>query len=253
MQALSPDLILFAAAVAVLAGLIKGMVGFALPMVMISGLGSVMAPDTALAFLILPTLATNLWQALRQGVSAALGSVRRFRWFLISCFALMIAAAQLVQWMSPALMLLVIGVPMTVYAAAMLSGRPPRLPGPPGRGVEIVLGAVAGVFGGLSGVWGPPTVALLSALDTEKTDQMRVQGVIYGAGAVVLVGAHLASGVLNAATLPASGALVLPAALGLWAGFRIQDRIDQSTFRRLTLLVLLIAGLNLVRRGLIGL
>ena len=250
MDALSPDLLFFACAVAALGGLVKGMVGFAMPMVMISGLSSVISPEVALAWLILPTLVTNLWQALRQGVRAAAGSVRRFRWFLMAGFVLMVGSAQLVQFMPRPVMLLLIGVPITFYAAITLLGRPLRLPKPPGRGTEIGVGALAGFFGGVSGVWGPPTVALLVALDTEKTDQMRVQGVIYGAGAVVLVGAHLASGVLNAATLPVSAVLVLPGVLGIWVGFRIQDRIDQTTFRRLTLFVLLVAGLNLVRRGL---
>jgi hypothetical protein len=32
----------------------------------------------------------------------------------------------------------------------------------------------------------------------------------------------------------------------------VQDRIDQATFRKVTLIVLVVAGLNLVRRGLFG-
>ena len=44
-------------------------------------------------------------------------------------------------------------------------------------------------------------------------------------------------------------AMVPPALLGLWLGGRVFDRIDQVMFRRATLVVLLIAGLNLVRRA----
>ena len=47
------------------AGFVKGTVGFAMPMVMISGLSSILPPEIALAGLILPTLLTNLYQALR--------------------------------------------------------------------------------------------------------------------------------------------------------------------------------------------
>ncbi len=253
MDTFSFGLAAFAFAVAVFAGLVKGVVGFALPMVLISGLGSVVPPDVALAWLILPTLIGNLWQALRQGAGAALASLRRFRRFLLAIFAVMLLAAQLVRFLPGGTMLLIIGVPMTAYAAATLAGRPLRLPHPPGRWVEWGMGAVAGFFGGISGIWGPPTVALLTALDIEKTEHVRVQGVVYGIGALVLVGAHLGSGVLNADTLPVSAALAVPALLGMWAGLRIQDRIDHATFRRLTLLVLLLAGLNLVRRGLAGL
>ena len=44
--------------------------------------------------------------------------------------------------------------------------------------------------------------------------------------------------------------MVVPAFVGMLIGQRINDRIDQTAFRRATLLVLFLAGLNLVRRGL---
>lgn len=253
---LGPDaagILIFAFCVALAGGMVKGVVGFAMPMVLISGLSSVVPPEIALAGLILPTLVTNGFQALRQGVGAAIGSLVKYRLFLISGLVFMVVSAQLVVWLSQAAMLLIIGVPIVIYAGFALSGRPLRLPPQPGRRVEATIGALAGFFGGISGVWGPPTVVMLTALNTEKTEQMRVQGVIYGMGAVVLVGAHMFSGVLNTATLPLSLALVIPAVLGLWLGFAIQDRVDQQVFRRLTLAVLVIAGLNLVRRGLLAL
>ena len=90
---------------------------------------------------------------------------------------------------------------------------------------------------------------MLSAQETEKRDHLRIQGVIYGLGAVALLGAHIGSGVLRVQTLPLSVLLVIPAMAGLLLGFKVHDRIDQATFRRATLLVLLIAGLNLIRRG----
>ena len=53
-------------------------------------------------------------------------------------------------------------------------------------------------------------------------------------------------------TLPFSVALLVPALLGTWLGFQVQDRIDQAAFKKATLVVLLVAGANLIRRGLIG-
>ena len=245
-------LFILAFAVTMAAGLVKGMVGFAMPMLLISVLGSVMAPDQALAWLILPTLVTNLWQALRQGVGAAWGSLWRFRTFLTAGMVALALSSQLVRVLPASAFLLIIGVPMTLYAAAMLAGRDLRLPARPGRALEAAMGAVAGFFGGLSGVWGPPTVALLTAMNTEKTEQVRVQGVIYGIGAVGMTAAHVVSGILDAQTAPISALLVVPAALGLWLGFRIHDRIAQASFRKLTLIILLFAGLNLIRRGITG-
>lgn len=239
----------FAFGVVICAGMVKGVVGFAMPTVMMAGLSSVMAPDLALAALILPTLATNLWQALRQGARAALASVRRFRVFLVVGGVVMVLAAQLVPILPPAEMLLFIGPLITLYALSTLFGRGLRLSPDQGPKGEAAMGALAGVFGGISGMWGPPTVAMLTARGTEKTEQMRVQGVIYGLGALALVGAHIGSGVLRAETVPLSLGMMPPALLGIWIGFRLQDRFDQAVFRRMTLWVLLIAGLNLIRRG----
>jgi uncharacterized membrane protein YfcA len=249
----SPAVLLLACAIAILAGLVKGLVGFAMPMVLISGLSSVVPADVALGWLILPTLVTNSWQAMRQGFGAALASLKRIRTFLLAGVITLLVAAQLVVIMPGPQMLLLIGVPISIYAALSLLNVPLNLPRNPGRGVEAGAGAVAGFFGGISGVWGPPTVALLTALGTEKTEQVRILGVVFSFGMLALVGAHVATGVFNAQTASVSTLLVLPGVLGIWIGFQIQDRIDQTTFRRLTLFVLLVGGLNLIRRGVLGL
>ena len=248
---MSPGLLALCLGIAVFAGVIKGMVGFAMPMILVSGLGSVVGPELALAGLILPTLLTNGWQALRQGWRAAWESVQRFRLFLMVGFVALVISAQLVRVMPETLMLLLIGVPITGFAAMQLFGVPLRLPGASKR-VEVAVAAFAGFIGGFSGVWGPPTVAYLTALDTPKREQLRIQGVIYGLGAVALFGAHIASGVFTARTAPFSAMLLIPAGIGMFIGLKLHDRVDQTTFRKLTLAVLLIAGLNLIRRALMG-
>lgn len=249
---MSPEILGFALLVALVAGIVKGMVGFAMPMIMISLLGSFVAPDVALAGLILPTLVTNGMQALRQGWAQAVLSIKRFRLFMAIGLVAMLVSAQLVRVLPQEVLLLMIGGPVVAFCVVQLLGVQLRLPAR-GRGwIEGGIGGFAGFIGGFSGVWGPPTVMYLTALDTPKTEQMRVQGVIYGLGAVALFGAHIGSGVMRPETLPFSLAMILPAIAGTWIGFQIQDRIDQRAFRKATLAVLLIAGLNLVRRGLIG-
>ncbi|MBZ8117273.1 sulfite exporter TauE/SafE family protein [Roseovarius sp. LXJ103] len=245
-------LYVFAGVMAILAGMVKGLVGFGMPMILISGLSTIMPPDVALAGLIGPTLVTNLWQALRQGPGAAVASVRMFAPFMVAGAVTLVLAAQLVPHMRSEALLLIIAVPITGFALLMLLGRELPLPAQPGRGVQGAIGALSGCLGGMTGVWGPTTVAMLTAMQTEKRDQIRIQGVIYGSGAVLLAVAHFGSGVLNAATVGLSFVLIAPAILGQWLGLQVQDRIDQVMFRRLTLIVLLLAGLNLLRRGVMG-
>lgn len=232
------------------AGVIKGIVGFAMPMVLISGLSSFMPPDIALAGVILPTVFTNALQVFRNGWRAVVQTVQRFAVFLGVGAVMLLLSAQLVSVMPAKVFLLGIGGCVTAFAIYQLSGLAPA-PGSRGqsRVLDATIGAFAGFVGGMSGIWGPPTVAYLTAIGTEKRMQMLAQGVIYGLGALLLMAAHLGSGILNRETMPLSAVLVVPAMLGMWLGTKISDRFDQATFRKVTLLVLILGGLNLVRRG----
>lgn len=243
-----PELAL-AMAAALLAGLVKGLVGFAMPMIMISALSGFLPAGTALAGLILPALVCNVWQAVRQGLGAALDSSRRF-WRLLAALAGgIVVSAPLVPILPERALLIVLGGPILAFALSQLAGwHLSFAPVRQGR-AEVLTGLIGGLFGGISGVWGPPVIALLLAMAAGKREMVRVQGVVYLIGSITLVPAHLASGVLSAATLPFSAALAVPALAGMALGLAVQDRIAPAPFRRATLLVLAIAALNLLRRG----
>ncbi len=249
---LSLTFFIMACAVTGVAGFVKGMVGFAMPMVMISGLSTFLPAEVALAALIVPTLLTNGVQALRQGVRAAVGSIRRFGLFMGIGLVLLLSSAQLYALLPQQVLFLVIGIPILTFSVLQLIGWRLEVRPEHETRAQVVIGSVAGICGGLSGVWGPPTVAFLTAINTPMAEQMRVQGVIYGLGAVALLAAHIQSGVINAQTLPLSAMMVVPAMAGMLVGMRVQGRLDPAKFRRATLIVLVVAGLNLIRKALMG-
>ncbi len=239
-------------AITLVAGFVKGTVGFAMPMIMISGLGSLLPPELALAALIFPTLATNGIQAMRSGTAAALASAKKHRRYILIVMVMIAASAQLVSILPSWALFLIIGVPVVVFALIQLAGVHFRISPEKKVYAEFGLGGFSGFVGGMSGVWGPPTVLYLTALDTPKDEQMRVQGIIYGLAAVVLCIAHINSGVLTTATAPLSAVMLVPALAGIAVGFRMSDALDQAKFRKVTLIVLVVAGLNLIRRGVAG-
>lgn len=248
---LAPEALALCFAITLFAGLVKGVVGFAMPMIMISLLGSVIAPELALAGLIVPTVLANSWQALRQGPAEAWRSILDFRLFMVVGGIALALSAQMVRVIPVPVMLILIGAPVVCFTALQLFGwRPEVLKS--SRRAEAGTALIAGAMGGFSGTWGPPTVLYLTALGTPKRESVRIQGVLYGLGSVVLLLAHIGSGVMRWETFPFSVALCLPAMAGMALGFAVQDRIDQTLFRRATMVVLIIAGLNLIRRGLMG-
>ncbi len=249
---MSVVLLLASMFVAAFGGFVKGVVGFALPMIVISGIGSFMPAEVAVAALIVPTVVTNVLQAFRTGLDNAVDSFKRFWRFNLVLFAMILLSAQLVTILPENVLFIILGGPIILFAMLPLAGWQPRVRAGFERVTEFFVALTAGFFGGLTGVWGPPTILYLNALDIPKAEHVRIQGVIYLLGSVLLFSAHVKSGVLTEETLPYSILLVPAALVGQAIGLRMQDRLDQALFKRLTLIVLVIAGLNLLRRGLMG-
>jgi uncharacterized membrane protein YfcA len=245
----SPNILILITIIALLSGFVKGIVGFGMPMILITGMTVFMSPDMALGILILPTLIANSWQAFRQGFTAAHQVLFDHRWFLGVGGALLLITTQMVPLLSQSLFFLCLGILVVGFASLMLSGWQPK--GRSRAGLSIGCALVAGIGGGLSGVWGPQTVMYLSTHNLEKQAQMRAQGVIYGLGAILLLIGHARSGIATLPALSLGTFAILPACIGIWIGFKVQDRINQHVFRIATLSVLVLAGLNLIRRGII--
>ena len=241
--------LVIALAVMTLAGFVKGAVGFAMPMVAVSGLGSALPPAYAVAGLLLPALLTNIWQALRDGWGPALETFLNWWQYTLTIVVIIGLVAPFVAIMSLALLFMTLGVGVTGFALLQLSGWQPSAVMVANPGAERISAAFSGLFGGLAAVTGPPVVVYLLARDVAKAEQVRVQGIIFFLGLAMLVGVHGTTGVLNAVTLPLSLALIPAAFGGMAMGLFIQDRMNQAAFRKATLMVLVVAGLNLLRRG----
>lgn len=108
-----------------------------------------------------------------------------------------------------------------------------RYHGAPRAPVTAAVGAIAGLFGGLAQMTGPPVVAYwLSGKETHGT--MRASIILFfGATTVFTFVSYLVSGIITVQTLWLA-ALVAPAyALGLFAGSRAFHLASPEVFRRL--------------------
>ena len=248
-----PDLWVVAAAASVMlaGGFVKGAVGFALPMVALSGLGMFLTAQDAIALVLVPSAISNIWQTFRQGAAAAWKTFARFWKLNVAMVAMLALSAQLVPRIDSDTLFVIVGLTVTIAALVQLVGLGPaaRADAPRRGALETGIGLFAGAIGGITGVWGPPVLFYLIALGTEKRAQIRMLGINFAVGWSVLALAHLKSGVLNAATLPLSAAMLVPVLVGMALGLGLQDRMDAGRFRRVTLAVLCVAGLNLLRRG----
>jgi uncharacterized protein len=242
----------FAAALAItlFAGFVKGAVGFAMPLILVSAFAVFLPQELALAGLILPTLVTNISQAFRQGVGPAVETAQTYRRFLIATVICIAISAPFADAIPRTIYLLILGVPITIFAGLQLMGRSLAIRLQHRDRAEWGLGVIGGLYGGVSGIWGPPLLVFLLSTGADKLQMIRAQGVVFLIGAVMLLAAHLVTGLANAKTLGFSAALCVPALIGLFIGYRVQDRLDQARFRRWTQGLLVLTGLNMVRLAL---
>ena len=240
--------LIFAAFAGLTAGLVKGVVGFGMPMILMSSLAIFMPIHTALAALILPTLLTNLQQAREQGLNRATPLMSKHKIFIVAMVILIFISAVQMPHLPQQFLLGTLGILIVSFSFFQMSGYKFSL----SAGdccTQFVFGSIAGVAGGLCGAFGPPTVAYLTAINTPKDEQMKLQALIYGTGATLMFFGHMTSGIFNLSTAPLSGFLMIPCVFGFWIGSRIRDTFDQDMFRKVTLVFLIVVGANLIRRA----
>jgi uncharacterized membrane protein YfcA len=232
-----------------IAGLVKGVAGFGLPTVSIALLALVRPLPEAMALMLVPSLATNLWQAFAGGQLRAVAP--RIGVFLgcaaLACFA---AAGQIAR-ADAVLLSGALGVILVASSALALAA--PRLPAPSSvaeRWMGPPMGVVSGAIAGLTGSFLVPAAPWLQAIRLPR--EQFVQG--FGLG-VVLVNGALAAALAGGGLLPwdlglASLAGLAPAFAGMAAGRRLRNRLDEAVFRRVVQVALGLLGAWLAVRGL---
>lgn len=236
-------------AIFVLGGMVKGVAGFGLPSVTLGLLALTRPLPEALALTLLPTIATNLWQALAGG--ALRPTLRRLRGFLLAAAAGTLVAAGLLSRADARVLAGLLGVLLVASAAAALFG--PRWPlpsAPRERWLSPLMGGLSGAFAGLTGSFIMPAAPWLAALRLPQ--EQFVQG--FGLGAVVATACLALSlagqGLLPAEIGPASVAALAAAFAGMALGQRLRRAMPEVWFRRVVQTFLLGLGVYLAVRNL---
>lgn len=239
--------ILIITSVLLLAGFIKGVIGFGLPSISMGLLGLVMAPSQAAALLLVPNIVTNVLQGFRGPALVPL--LKRLGLFL----AMTVAGALLWEYATGGKDLRwatrLLGLTLVVYALLGLF----RIRFSLKRAHETWVGAACGLATGAmtiaTGVFVIPSGPYLQAIGLEKDELVQALGLSFliaslSLGLVLLLRGGLGSGVAMssaAALVPAMGAMV--------AGQWMRHRISEDLFRKLFFTGLLALGAFLMVRG----
>ncbi len=231
----------------VLAGMVKGVTGMGLPTVAMGLLATVAAPHEAVSLMLLPSLATNIWQFATG--SARAETVRRF-WPMMTMVAVgAVTTAGVLTGPSAHLAVLGLGGVLVAYALFGLAGR--KLPSPAGREAWISppVGLVTGAITGATGVAVMPAAPYFQSLDLDKDRMVQALGLSFTVSTLALGVGLALNGALTAPHLGGSLLALVPAAIGMALGQALRDRIDQKTFRTVFFAGMLALGVHLVFGG----
>jgi uncharacterized membrane protein YfcA len=233
-----------------LAGFVKGVIGLGLPTVSMGLLALVMTPVQAAALLVVPSLVTNVWQ---MAAGPALAPLWRRLWPMMAGIGIGTwAGAGLLTGDNAATATVALGVALALYAFTGLTPLRLTVPARMEWWLSPLVGAVTGFITAATGVFVIPAVPYLQAIGLEKEELVQALGVSFTVSTVALAAILFASGSFALSIAGTSLLALVPALAGMYAGQWIRLRARPEVFRRWFFLGLLVLGIYLALRPIIG-
>ena len=233
--------------VMLIAGTVKGIAGLGLPTVAISLLVFFFDAHHSLGLIVLPLLFSNMLQAWQSG---------QFRWvfknfwpFLVAMAISIFIASSYASQVDDKVIYLLIAIGILLF---LISQK--KLPK-----IEITTransvyagfaGIFAGVLGGLTTAWGPPTIIYMRMLALDKEQFVRTAGWVFLIGGLPLTLGYWFGGILTAELIPAGMAGSVMAMLGVVIGRHFRSSISEQRFVLVIDVILALMALNLLRKA----
>ena len=234
--------------VMLIAGTVKGIAGLGLPTIAVSLLVFFFDAHQSLGLIVLPLLFSNLLQAWQSG---------QFRW-VFSNFWPYLGAIALTIFITSSFasqvneriiyLLIVMGIFLFLVSQKKL----PRinLSGKYHVLTAGCAGTLAGILGGLTTVWGPPTIIFLRMLGLAKEEFVRATGWMFLIGSIPLTAGYWMGGILTVELIPVGLLASLMAMCGVVLGKHFRSRISEKHFVMVIDIILALMAINLLRKSL---
>ncbi|MCK1544139.1 sulfite exporter TauE/SafE family protein [Bradyrhizobium sp. 147] len=151
----------------------------------------------------------------------------------------------ILAYLDPVYLRFGVGLLLLVYSIYGLT-RPVFAPMKIGTGADIAIGISNGMLGGLTGLGGVISTISCQWRGWPKDVQRAVFQPVLFVAFVVISLSQAAAGTITKETLMMYALGVPFMVAGLWSGFKLFGTIDDETFRKAVLALLLIAGLSLI-------
>ena len=228
------------------AGFVKGVVGLGLPTISLAALTATLGLHPAMALVLAPSLATNLFQATSGGHGKAV--VRRLWPYLMAAAVGIWLGVRILVVSDAALLSKLLGVMIVVYSLLSLARFKPSVPPSLEAWIAPPLGVINGVLTGLTGAFVVPSVFYLQALGLERNVLVQAMGTMFLFSTVCMALALGSQAFITVDLALLSSAAVIPAMGGMVVGRRLSRRLSEAVFRKLLFAALLALGLYILLR-----
>jgi uncharacterized protein len=244
------ELIIYVAFVYILAGFVKGVVGVGLPTISLALLAVVLGLKDAMLILLVPSIITNLVQALTGGRLYEL-TKRLWIFLLLLCLLTWFSTGMLVI-ADGNLLTIGLGVVLLLYCASYFFKIKIPTPGENEKWLSPLMGALTGVSTGLTGTFVVPGTLYLQSMQLNRHSLVQSMG-LSGSIATISLGASLGErGVLSHDLLIISCVMIIPALIGMGLGTKVRSKIDEISFRRLFFVSLSAIGVWIITSAVIN-
>ncbi len=237
-----------AAAVLFAGGVVKGVIGFGLPVFTNPLLSLFMAPKDVVVLMSVPIFATNVtnvrlgwreWRNLRHVVP-----------YFVMGIVFVPAGVYFLKWSNPEVIRLFLAGVVFFYLA-LHKYIPPMDSIHPGirTGIGVICGGVVGFTLGATGITGPIHVMYLSMFSWPKEAFIFLVNAFNTVGSVSLMGSFALAGEYSLPVAARIGAGLIPIFAGFWAGTRLQKRLPPEVFYRIVRGALFLIAVSLVVRS----
>ena len=244
---MDPTALVIAAAIFVLAGTVKGVIGLGLPTVSLGLLVLITDLPGAMALMLAPSFVTNLWQGC---VGGNLGLLLKRLWpFLLPATVLVWLGGLAITAVDLSLLAALLGLLLVAYAVIGIAGVRFAITGDKERWAGPLFGAVNGILTGLTGSFVVPGVMYLQSIGLPRDQLVQAMGILFTLATVALAVSLGGNGMLNRELGLVSAAGVVPALLGMMIGQKIRQCLSAALFRKVFFWSLLVLGLYITIRS----
>ncbi len=229
----------------IVAGIAKGAIGMGLPPIALALMSFAVPLEDALALMVVPTLATNIWQAIYGRDFLRL--LRRFWTMAAAAVAALLFVAVAFGHLGSPMAMAWVGVILVAYASLALTAWRPAVSRAAERWANPLIGLASGAVAGVTGVAAVPFLPYMQSLDIDRHDLVQALGIMFLFIIGALTVALALQGAFHVGNLAGAIAAIVPTFAGVWIGQKARHAVSPETFRRIFLVGMFAVGLHMAR------